>query len=83
MNNYYIFCNSSKSGLTLVSKLSVAMVMNPSPMPITAWIPAIAGKTIFNGAVPEMLSSRSQQVADNTREHHAAVKLPTNKPFLP
>ena len=45
--------------LPLVSKLSVAMVINPSPMPITAWIPAMAGKTIFKGAVPEMLNSKS------------------------
>ena len=79
----YIFCNSSKSGLTLISILSVATVINPSPMPITAWIPAMADKTIFNGAVPEMLNSTAQQVADNTREHHAAVKLPIKRPFLP
>ena len=44
-------------------------------------MPAMAGKTIFNGAVPEMLNSKAQQVADNTREHHAAVKLPTKRPF--
>ena len=45
-------------------------------------MPAMADKTIFNGAVPEMLISTAQLVADNTIEHHAAVKLPIKRPFL-
>src|SRR4030042_2573612 len=48
----------SKSLRLAFMKASAPTVIRPSPLPINAWLPAMAGMVIFAGGVPQKRNSK-------------------------
>ena len=57
------------------------MVMMASPMPMMAWIPAMAGKDTFKGAVPDIANSMAAAEAPITMESHEEMATAMKNPF--
>jgi len=71
----------TRSGLVLRIRETPAVVIMASPMPMMAWIPAMAGKATFKGDVPDAANSIAAAEAPITTENHDEVAKAMKKPF--
>ena len=69
-----------RSGLTFDTKLITKQVIIASPMPMKAWTPTIAGRTILNAAAPDMTNSIAQAKEAITTDNQAAMAVLTINP---
>jgi hypothetical protein len=60
---------------------TAVVVIMASPMPMRAWIPAIAGNAIFKGEVPEIANSMAAAEAPITIESHEEMASAIKKPL--
>ncbi len=60
---------------------TAVVVMIASPMPISAWIPAIVGRATLNGEVPETANSIAAAEAPMTIESHEETARAKKKLF--
>jgi len=66
------------SGALALMNPIAPMVISASPMPISAWVPSMAGSPIPMSVVPERPSCSVVSPAAAITESHAANPTPTN-----